>query len=765
MWESPFFTNRKGGSSLRKLTLAALSYTISVFVMHYFKTEFTAHIMIFSAIAAVIAAFVLRGKFRTGAFIIALFVLFGAVRYEAHYHQTVSKFDSLIGEECRITGEICEYPVEYEDSVKYTIRLDTDLLPKVKAVVYDYTASESNLRPGTRFRATVRFNSALHSLGEETDTYVSKGIYVRGYVTDEVRVISENSRLRYLPVYLAESIRETIAAYMPRGAAGFLSALLTGDKALLYEDAELSYTLSEAGLSHVVAVSGMHVSFVVALAMLLFGQSRGWLVSVIFIILFAVMTGMTPSVMRAVFMQTLFLFAPVLRREADGVTSISFALLILLVLNPFAVSSVGLQLSFLAMAGIILVTPRAVDWFEIKCPITNGKLLKGYRFITASLSASLGATIFTAPLCAYYFGSISVLAPLTNLLVLWIVPICFGGGFLLCATAKIIPVLAPMLAALLDACVSFVFLIAEWVSSLSVATVYLPQNLMLLWFVIVYASIGIMFLFKSKGAYRPVIPMITAILGLVLLSSIAQSGYNSGMTLSAIDVGQGQCIAVLDGDKTMVADCGGDYDSGETVARWLYSHGRKQVDLLVISHFDEDHVNGIQDLMLRIPVKEIVYSGTAISEDELAVYQNIRAASEKYNAKLRIVNTEADMELGAMHLRFAAIHGDSNGDLITYLQSGSQSLLIMGDADFAAEKQLIRLPWLKEADYLVVGHHGSAYSTGEALLEHINPKCAIISCGYNSYGHPSEKVLDRLAKKNVVIYRTDQMGTIEIKVR
>ena len=445
---------------MHKLFWAALAYTLAVLVMHYYQPTHSFYIIALMCIVVSFAAcIVLRGKLRMGILISALFVLFGVVRYEIHYNQTVAQFEDYIGEECRVTAEVCDFPVIYEDSVKYTVKLDTDLLPEIKAVVYDYTTSETELRPGDRFRATIVLSSALLSSGEPTNDYISKGIYVRGYVTDEVKVISTDNKLSYMPIYLAESLRNTISEYMPQRSAAFMSALMTGDKTELYDNVSLYNILSKAGLSHVVAVSGMHVSFVITLVIMLVGHGKGSLISLIFIALFAVMTGMSPSVLRAVFMQSLFLLAPILRREADGITSISFALLILLILNPFSISSISLQLSFLAMMGIITITPRAVKWFELKCPFTNDRLIAAYRFVSLSLCGSLGATIFTAPLSAYYFGSISVLAPLTNLLVLWITPICFAGGFLLCVMEAIIPMFTPVAAFLLNLCVSFVFVI------------------------------------------------------------------------------------------------------------------------------------------------------------------------------------------------------------------------------------------------------------------------------------------------------------------
>ena len=752
---------------MRKLTYAALAYTIAVLLAHYVQIEkLSVYMSLMCVMLGAAGFFAFRGNMRKRVLIIAFFMLLGVVRYEVHSKNTVEVFDQFLGKECRITAELCEYPVVYEDSVKYTVRLHTDGLPNVKAVIYDYTASNSDLKPGAVFRATVRLSSALLSSGEQTDTYISKGIYVRGYVTDGVKVISDGLKLKYLPNHLAEYIRGVIERSVNSRTSAFLSALMTGDKTALYEDADLNHTLTRAGLSHVVAVSGMHVSFVVAFAMMLLGHRIGWAVSMLFIFLFAVMTGLSPSVLRAVFMQSLFLLAPVLRRESDGITSISFALLILLLCNPFAVSSVGLQLSFLAMLGIILVTPRSLTWFERKCPFSGQAAMGVYRFITVSISSSLGATIFTAPVCAYYFGSISVLSPVTNLLVLWIVPFCFVGGFLLVVFATVLPFSAGVFSLFVEACVAFIFRVSQWVCGFSFAAVYLPQNLMVLWFCGVYAVIGLLFLFRKNGLYRPLVPILTAAVGLFMLYSWNARQYDSGLTISAIDVGQGQCIAIFDDDITFMSDCGGDYDAGETAAQWLYSHGRNQIDLLTLSHFDEDHVNGVRELMLQIPVKEIMYCGNSITKEQLPIFEEIKNQAELHGTRITIVNRTNDISLNSLRLRvFASEGGGDNDGLIVFLQSGSYKLLIMGDADFDAEKRVMNQTLVQEIDCLVVGHHGSKYSTSSSFLERISPDTAIISSGYNSYGHPSQEVIDRLTEKNVVIYRTDQLGSIEIKVR
>ena len=215
-----------------------------------------------------------------------------------------------------------------------------------------------------------------------------------------------------------------------------------------------------------------------------------------------------------------------------------------------------------------------------------------------------------------------------------------------------------------------------------------------------------------------------------------------------------------------MVDCGGDYTAGDDAVKWLYANGRTQVDALVISHFDKDHVNGIPDLMAQIPVKQVYYCSMHLEEDAYGLLQTIIHSSQFGNTNLNIVNRPMKHRLGDMDITMAVSSGTGSNDGIMVLVdcSGTQTL-IMGDADFDAEEDLMRTIPITDGDCLVVGHHGSKYSTGNALLNRFKPEYAIISCGYNSYGHPTKEVLDRLQGENVLIYRTDQMGTIEVKVR
>ena len=183
---------------------------------------------------------------------------------------------------------------------------------------------------------------------------------------------------------------------------------------------------------HVVAVSGMHIAFIIGLLQTVFGKTRfSSLLSIALVWLFVLVTGAGPSAVRAGLMQTLLLLAPLFGRENDVLTSLSFALGLLLLLNPFAAASVSLQLSFASLAGILCFAGRLSDKVYDSLPALRDGWLG--RTMVGAVVNSLSVMPFTIPLMAVHFGYVSILSPLTNLLCLWAVSLCFSGAYFACA--------------------------------------------------------------------------------------------------------------------------------------------------------------------------------------------------------------------------------------------------------------------------------------------------------------------------------------------
>ncbi len=752
---------------MRSLAYFTLAFSAAVLCCHYaIQTQYHEAVALILAMTALYASLKLRHRKRLAILLICTGAILGIVRYDIQVERKITGLSYPIGKEIEISGVVTDFPTQYATYSCMTVRLTNEPFSGELGLFYCYDGKLS-VKPGDAISFTAKMASATVTEGVKTDHYISKDIYLRGYI-QEIQKVSTNplAKLKYAPRYVAEFLKNAIDEYMPERTGIFVKALITGEKTGIYGTPEVHHALSAAGIMHVVAVSGMHVSFLLALSLALFGARRGWVIAIPLMAFFALMTGMSPSVMRALFMQSLYVLGPIFHREADGINAISVALFILLLINPFAIASEGLQLSFAAIAGIAVITPRVIGWFEEKGKNLTKQKQLAYQFVTKSLATSIGAVAFSALIAAHYFGSITLLSPLTNLLVLWIIPFCFAGGFLLGLVSIVFPAAAALVGACLSIIVEFVYCVTSWIGSLPIATVYLPQKLITVWFLATYLIIAVTYCKKGKKLYRPLLPMCCSICLLFSALLGIKAYYDQGTTVGAVDVGQGQCIVMLNDSKTLMVDCGGRFDAGDRATKWLKSHGRASVNTLVLTHFDSDHINGVKQLLWNIPVGNIVCCKKTLNPKERIALDEIVQAATQTGTEMHYIDKPSKFYLDEMRVICYVLSktGGNNG-IVVLAKAGAFDLLVTGDMDMESEYELISMDKLPDGECLVAGHHGSKDSTSMVLLDAFSPEYVLISSGYNHYGHPSQQVLDRLEQKNVIVYRTDQMGSVEIKVR
>lgn len=749
----------------RWLMWCALGFTLSTLAACYVLPDGQLLPAALLCAMLILPCLALRGNVRVRAVLLCLFAALGFARYAGYLRTAVAPAEALAGETRTVQARVTDFPIDYGTYRSVTVRLTGDGLPEAKAVFYDYDNALPEVSPGDEITGEVRLISAATAGGESTSTFLSKGITLRGSFTGAVTVTGKWSGwYLYVPAYVSRFLQNACDTLFPERTALFVKALITGDKVDVYDDPEVYADLSQAGILHVMAVSGMHVAFLVTAVTMLTGTRRGLWICILLIAFFAVMTGLSPSVLRAGLMESLFLLAPALRREADGVTSLSFALLLLLVWNPCSIGSASLQLSFAAMAGLLLLTPRLAERLASdfrKLPRFPARLA---RFITASVSASVGATVFSLPLSAAWFGYVPLYGVLTNLLTLWLVPACFIGGFLACVLGTVFPALAPALGTILSVPVEIILRVSAVIAALPYSALYLSGNHLVWWLAGSYVLFLITYLRRGDQPYRPFFPVCLSVSVLCLLLIGTDVRYDNTTELAAVDVGQGQSIVLLREGTTVVIDCGGDSAwSGDDTAAFLLGRRREQVDLLVLTHLHADHVNGVTRLMTRVDVDRLLLLDCADDEDRFLA--DILAAAERHGTQVYSVSETCDVSVGNISLSaYVPPYKGENQGLILRAELGDASVLITGDADETAEKWLVRSYVLPDGDILVAGHHGAGTSTSRLLLETFSPEQAVISVGYNPYGHPAAETLDRLAAENVVVYRTDTFGDIELRL-
>ena len=619
---------------MRKLAYCAGGFSAAIFLAHFLLP---ARWVLPGALAAVVLALVtllLPGQTRRRVMAALLSAAIGFGWYAAASALRLTPVQNVSGDVQTVTARVTEYPVAYARSYGLTALLTSPDVPSCKARLYVSDADAAALRPGDEITADVKFRPSTLRYGEETDAYITKGIYLIGSVRDKTlaRTGVWSRSWLYWPKTVAQSLKTSAQAAFPADVLPFAQALMLGDKSALYAQ-DLDIPLSTTGIMHTVAVSGLHLAFLLGFLRLFTGNRRMTaIIGLPMMVVFVVMAGCSPSVLRAAFMTALVLFAPLLGRENDPPTSLLTALAILLTANPFAAASISLQLSFASMAGLFCVSGalyRALDARLLPADVKLSRPRRKIRaFFSATTASSVGAMVFTVPLTALHFGNISLIAPVTNLLILWLLPAAFIGCYL------------------------------------------------------------------------------TALLGLV-------------------------------------------WAWGGTALAWVTAWPLR-------------YILAVANVLSKLPVRTLVIPAAA--DITQAPLSDILALAEANHTTVVRVDAQQTIAAGGISVRLypEPCAGQEDGSMIVLASIGDYDTLVPGDVDTTAEAKFLSTCTYPDIELLFVGHHGSKRSTGDAWLDAIAPDVAIISVGYNSYGHPTSDTLERLQAHHIPIYRTDQMGDITV---
>lgn len=768
---------------MRILATFAVSFSVAVFLTIY--GELDPVLLPFGGALVVITlifGFATRQKcrVRTRMLLILSGLAFGFLWTALYMEVFFQPARELDGQTVRLTATVTDWPQE-GDYGGYTVlvRADTERWVKVSAILY-VDGQGAELRPGDRIGTIAHCTLGDRTFaGEQITYYTAKGIFLRATAYGRLDIQrSDRIASQHYAAWVSNALKTGIGAAFPEDTAGFVRALVTGNRDNLTDT--FTTSLERAGLSHTVAVSGMHLAFLAGLLNTLLGRGKRTtaVLTILWVLLFCGVAGNTPSVLRAAVMILMLQLAPLLNRERDGPTALALALLLLLLANPFSAAHIGLQLSFTAVAGILLVSDRVQDYllrlFQMdglhKPKSWWQKLLRaGPYFAVSSLSATLGASVLTIPLIALHFNLISLIAPLSNLLTLWAVGFLFLGGLGVGTLAVVLPGAAAGFAIPFTWLTHYLQRVIEIAAKPALAALPLESIYYRAWLVLAYALL--LAAVRMRGR-RPVwMPLAAGTAALILAVAFTRASFYTGsLAVTVLDVGQGQSVLVRTGSFLTLVDCGGDSrdDPGDVAADYLQSLGYSGIDLLVVSHYHADHANGIPQLLRRIHVEEIALADV---EEEDALRREIVSAAEKANIPVRFVREDTVFELEEEKTIsvFAPMSAEGSGNelgLTVLATAGQTDVLITGDMGQEGERRLVEQAPLPEIEVLVAGHHGSETSTTPELLEKIKPDLALISVGRNNkYGHPSWETLCRLDQAGAKLYRTDLYGSIEVQYK
>lgn len=541
--------------------------------------------------------------------------------------------------------------------------------------------------------------------------------------------------------------------------AALLKGMLLGDRSAM--DAETKALYKEAGIMHIFAVSGLHITF---LGMGLYSLLRkayvpvipSALLGVILMVLYGMMIGMPVSAVRAITMFLLKLAAECIGRTYDMLTALAVCAMVMLIGQPLYLYHAGFLLSFSAVCAAAVLKPA----IQPKRKLTP---------LGESFFLSLAIAVFTLPVQLFFYYEVPVYAVLLNLAV---IPLA-GAALALGAAALMISFLLPDAAAFFAFFVHLIFSSYEvggkWINGLpgSLWTAGKPA----LWQLAVFYLLMAVLLCCKKLIWKYKMGLL---FGAVLLFAVNSK---SDLCVTFLDVGQGDCVCLeLPDGSAWLYDGGSLSVSGTGAGRiepFLKSRGITCLSGVFVSHPDEDHVNGVAELLERGRMEiELLILPCTERKKESGFSELLLLAEER---QIPVLWLEAGMEWESGGVSMSCLHpaGNFSGEdtnaasAVLYLTYGRFSMLLTGDVEGTGEEKLLqslREEGIEALSVLKVAHHGSKYATQEALLNILPPKLAVISAGRkNVYGHPHKELLARLAECGAEIMVTYETGAVMVE--
>jgi len=614
----------------------------------------------------------------------------------------------------------------------------------------------------------------------------SRGIAARMSAAgpDTVRIERKNpgSFLRFLYA-IKQSFRGQIDAYFDGDTATVLKATLLGDRERLGR--RLGGMFNKSGTTHILAISGLHVGIVYAAAiwlcrMLLIQRWPRRVIVLGAVFSYAVMVGFRPATIRAVVMIGFLELGDALRFYRDPINAVAATALVILAAAPQHLFEAGFQLTFIAVLGIILfgrdikqLMRREPDDLErLIDPEFQSRWRRAARVAGKAVASGVGvcaaATLVVTPLQAYYFNIVTPVSVIATALLVPIIGALIWIGFVFLALASFVPALAGVVAHVLAAMVWLFTRVVELASAAPFGHVFVaPPAAGWIW--LFYAALLVVAArrwLRLSGRAAVIAP------AMVLCAYIAwRACLCPGPELAAtfVNVRHGTSVIITKGRETVVYDCGSGtpfstYDVGRgPVARQLWKIGVKRIDLLILSHTDADHVNGVLSLIERFPVGRIIANRT-FGGDEMGVAlekvfdaRGIPFAEARDGDEIVLSDVQIDVlwpPAAGTQWRLSAVNDRS---LVALVTSGGRSLLLTGDIEQAGMGGLLAGRKDLRADVLYVPHHGVNEPVLAELVRAVTPKIAVISAGQWEVHDEVDKLL-----RGARTYRTSESGNITI---
>ena len=672
-------------------------------------------------------------------FLSLIFLVFILTWYQVFFKNDNSKFsneEEITGliKSKKVTNNKITLELKSKENIILNYYVDTyDELNKLNDVLYE----------GVTITAHGTLNQPSNNTIPNTFNYKkylkSKKIYYT-FKADALEVVGQNSNIYYQFKHWLSKKIESI------DDTGYIKAFVLGSKNEIDED--IFKTYQNNGITHLFAISGMHISLFSSILLFLLKKihlkdNQAYKIVLLFLLGYTFLVSFTASVVRAF---TLYLLLYLNKRLKLGATTTRifiYAIVLILLLNPFFILDIGFLYSSLTSFGLILFS----DYLK-----TSNKVL-------ALFKVSLIALLFSLPITINNFYEYNFLSILANIL---IVPLVSTIIYPLSLITLIFPFFHPIL--------KFFLMILETISTIlsnitwfKIILPKMPCFLVISYYFIIY----LIFKTKKKGL---VILLITLLLGYKL-----SFNFDNNFYVYYLDVGQGDSILLINprSRKATLIDTGGkksvsynefppnEYHISNNIITFLKSINISKINTLITTHGDYDHMGESLNIVNNFKVGKVVLNCGSLNELE----QDLITLLDKKHIKYSKCINQLDISpIKLYFLNSGEYDNENDNSNVIYAKLNDYKFMFMGDAGVEKEKDILNKYNISVIDVLKIGHHGSKTSSSKEFITKIKPKYSIISVGKNNrYGHPNKEVLENL--KDSKIYRTDQDGSIMFKIK
>ncbi len=603
--------------------------------------------------------------------------------------------------------------------------------------------------------------------------YATRGIYIQ-LKADYVKILDNKvCFVKEILYKLRATWKNFLFCKMGDHYGSIMTAMLTGEKSEL--DEETSKLYKQVGISHILAISGLHMSFIgFGIYKLLRKIGKSFVIaggeSFLFLLAYTLLSGCGVSSVRALLMFVIRMGAEITGRDYDMVTSMIMSAFLMCLWSPLYVTDEGFLLSYGAVFGISVVVPSIQTYFQPK-----NKLSK-------SIISGIGIQITLLPILLYFYFELSIYSILVNSIILPGMSIVLGSG-----------IIGSCVGIFWESGTEIAFGVCKfmlwWYEMLAKLVRNFPKSIVITGkpaFLGICFYYGLLCLFcyvivllderqlrlKNK---KMIVPLVFVLIGVMTLSCVLPQRTRELLSVTMLDVGQGDGLYIktpdggnlfVDGGSSNVTNVG-----EQRIAPFLKSKGVQRLDYVMISHSDSDHKNGIEELLedqkYGIKINTLLLPPRKVWDEG---FEKLALLATSNGTKVQIFEEGQTMKEGVLYIKCLAPGKQYNGktgneaSMVFELNYLEFRMLFTGDLEGTGERELEKSGKLKKCSVLKVAHHGSKNSTSETFMEETRPAIAFISSGINNrYGHPDKETLEKLKKYGCIIFQTKKKGAITLQ--